>query len=95
MDPKVLSFTTLASQEFTQAFPKPRSPCNVFSVNKGSPAELWGILTADFAGPVLRFTGNTSCGEKGHALKWRLPLCRSFGLGSDSAVSIIQEASDE
>jgi hypothetical protein len=45
-DPNVLSSSTPASQELTQAFPKPRSPCDVFLADKGSPAELRGIPMA-------------------------------------------------
>jgi hypothetical protein len=55
---------TLASQEFTQDFPKPRSPCDVFSADEGSSEELLGILTGESSLPlsvarqVSRFTGD-------------------------------------
>jgi hypothetical protein len=45
-DSEVPSSSTLASQQFTQALPKPCSLCDVVLANKGSPAELQGILMA-------------------------------------------------
>jgi hypothetical protein len=95
-NPKVLSSTTLCSQKFTQAFPNPRSPCDIFSANKGSPAELWGILMADLScRSGLSSLATPGHREKGRTLKWWLPLHRSFRTGSDSVVSRVQEASDE
>jgi hypothetical protein len=74
MDPNVLSFVTLASQEFTQAFPKPRSLCDIFLADKGSPAKLQGILMANLSCRLVSSPVTPGCQEKGHTLKWQLPL---------------------
>jgi hypothetical protein len=91
----LLSSITPASWELIRAFPKPRSPCDVFLAGKRSPAGLRGMLTADLncrlnlpppVTPVIR--------RRGSALKLRLPLRWSFGLASDSTVFSISEMSE-
>jgi hypothetical protein len=57
---------TLASQEFTQAFPKPRSLCQGSQPMRGAQLSSGKFLTATIsAGPVSGFTSNTqwSLGE--------------------------------
>jgi hypothetical protein len=67
MDPNIPSSATPASQELIQAFPKPHSPCDdAFLANKGSPAGLQGILTADLnCRSILQSAGDTCRWEKG------------------------------
>jgi hypothetical protein len=95
---------TLASQELTQAFPKPHSPCNVFLAVKGSPAKLWEILTADLScrsslpvhwqHPVVGRRVALSMSEPREGL-WQRSLQRSGGsarvfmLGGDLIVGVI------
>jgi hypothetical protein len=96
MDPNVLSSSIPASQELMQAFPKPRSPCHVFLHDKGSPAELRGILTADIncrlISGQLATPGHQ---EKGQHCRVAAASAWELGTGSDIAISSVREASDE
>jgi hypothetical protein len=84
---------TLASKELLRLSPKSRSLSNIlsdiFSAYEGGVAAPQGILTATFsAGPVHGSPATPSgCREKGHAHKWRLPLCQGLRGTPDSMVS--------
>jgi hypothetical protein len=65
---------TLASQELLRPSPKSRS--SVFSADEGGVAASQGILTAALSAGPVHGSPATPSGhrEKGHALKWWLPL---------------------
>jgi hypothetical protein len=75
--------STLASQEFSQAFPKPHSPCNSSQLIRGGPAEPLLVQVQSCGSPATP-SGHQ---KKGHALKRRLPLCQSLGTVPESAGS--------